>query len=142
MSKHFFVFFNFLSVFFCSTLALVKNHSHEWNTFTSWFIEWKVLLLFFWWYFIFIYWFILLLIFLLFLLTQWKNSLNHRMMLKSNERQSHSLKMQIFVQYSLTKWLTHGLWGCSLSFIIFIFIYFILLAKCYALAQMTLVFLV
>jgi hypothetical protein len=22
----------------------VKNHTHEWNTFTSWFIDWKVLL--------------------------------------------------------------------------------------------------
>jgi hypothetical protein len=30
----------------CSTLALVKNHTHEWNTFTSLFIDWKVLLLF------------------------------------------------------------------------------------------------
>jgi hypothetical protein len=32
--------------FFGSTLALVKNHFHEWNTFTSWSIDWKVLLLF------------------------------------------------------------------------------------------------
>jgi Na+/H+ antiporter NhaC len=30
-------------VFFCSTLALVKNHINEWNTFTSCFIDWKVL---------------------------------------------------------------------------------------------------
>jgi hypothetical protein len=29
---------------FCSTLALVKNHIHEWNTFTSWSTDWKVLL--------------------------------------------------------------------------------------------------
>jgi hypothetical protein len=40
------VIFFFFQVFiyaFCSTLALVKNHTHEWNTFTSWFIDWKVL---------------------------------------------------------------------------------------------------
>jgi hypothetical protein len=52
-------------------------------------------------------------------------------MLKSNEKQSHSLKIVVFVQYSLTKWLTQGLWGCLFFFIIFIFIYSILLAKCY-----------
>jgi hypothetical protein len=41
-----------VNVFFClificvfySILALVKNHIHKWNTFISWFIDWKVLL--------------------------------------------------------------------------------------------------
>jgi hypothetical protein len=32
----------------------VKNHTHEWNTFTSWFIDWKILL-FFIFIFLFIY---------------------------------------------------------------------------------------
>jgi hypothetical protein len=39
--------FLFILIFicvFCSRLALVKNHTHEWNTFTSWSIDWKVLL--------------------------------------------------------------------------------------------------
>jgi hypothetical protein len=44
-------------------------------------------------------------------------------MLESNGKQSHSPKI-IVVQYSLTKWLTQGLWGCLFSFKIFIFIYF------------------
>jgi hypothetical protein len=40
-------FFFLISIWvFCSTLALVKNHTHEWNTFTLWSIDWKVLLLF------------------------------------------------------------------------------------------------
>jgi hypothetical protein len=39
-------FFKFSICVFCSTLALVKNHTHEWDTFISWFIDWKVLLLF------------------------------------------------------------------------------------------------
>jgi hypothetical protein len=59
-------------------------------------------------------------------------------MLKSNEKQSHSPKMEI-VQYSLTKWLTQGLWKCLFCFIIYLFIYFILLAKCYAFAQIIIV---
>jgi hypothetical protein len=64
-------------------------------------------------------------------------------MLKSNEKQSHSPKITNFVQYSLTKWLTQGLWGCLFFFfIIFIFIYSILLAKCYAFARMIVVGLV
>jgi hypothetical protein len=56
-------------------------------------------------------------------------------MLKSKEKQSHSPKMDIVVQYSLTEWLTQGLWGCLFFFMIFIFIYSILLAKCYAFIQ-------
>jgi hypothetical protein len=56
-------------------------------------------------------------------------------MLKSNEKQSHSRKIWNIVQYSLIKWLTQGLWGCLFYFIIFIFIYSILLAKCYAFVQ-------
>jgi hypothetical protein len=64
------------------------------------------------------------------------------MMLKSNKKQSHSPKMNIIVQYSLTKWLTQGLWECLFFFIIFIFIYYISLAKCYAFAQMIVVILV
>jgi hypothetical protein len=63
-------------------------------------------------------------------------------MLKSNEKQSHSPKMDILIQYSLTKRLTQGLWGCLFFFIIFIFIYSILLAKCYAFAQIIVVILV
>jgi hypothetical protein len=42
---NFFCVFFFLIWIFCSILVLVKNHTHEWNTFTSWFIDWKVLLL-------------------------------------------------------------------------------------------------
>jgi hypothetical protein len=38
------------------------------------------------------------------------------MMLKSNEEQSHSPKMDILVQYSLIKWLTQGLWRCLFYF--------------------------
>jgi hypothetical protein len=64
------------------------------------------------------------------------------MKLKSNEKRSHSPKMDILVQYSLTKWLTQGLWECLFIFMIFIFIYSILLAKCYALAQIIVVILV
>jgi hypothetical protein len=41
MSKYF-LFFNFLFVFF----VVHWHHTHEWNTFTSWFIDWKVLLIF------------------------------------------------------------------------------------------------
>jgi hypothetical protein len=33
------------------------------------------------------------------------------MMLRSNEKQSHSPKMMNIVQYSLTEWLAQGLWG-------------------------------
>jgi hypothetical protein len=39
-------FFLFFIRVFCSILPLVKNHTHEWNTFTSWFIDWKVFLFF------------------------------------------------------------------------------------------------
>jgi hypothetical protein len=63
-------------------------------------------------------------------------------MLKSNEKQSHLPKMDIIVQYSLTKWLTQGLWRCSFFFIVFIFIYSILLAKYYAFAQIIVIILV
>jgi hypothetical protein len=63
-------------------------------------------------------------------------------MLKSNEKQSHSPKIWNIVQYSSTKLLTQGLWGCLFSFIIFIFIYSILLAKCYAFAQIIVMLLV
>jgi hypothetical protein len=55
------------------------------------------------------------------------------MMLKSNEKQkqSHSPKMDILVQYSLIKWLIQGLWGCLFFFIIFIFIlYFVSQVLC------------
>jgi hypothetical protein len=45
-SKYYFFFLIFICVFY-STLALVKNHTHEWNTFTSWYIDWKVLLFIF-----------------------------------------------------------------------------------------------
>jgi hypothetical protein len=54
------------------------------------------------------------------------NSLNHQMMLKSDEKQSHSPNIGNFVQYSLKKWLTQGLWECLFFFIIFIFIYLII----------------
>jgi hypothetical protein len=37
-------------------------------------------------------------------------------MLKSNEKQSPSPKMDILVQYSLTKWLIQILWRCLFSF--------------------------
>jgi hypothetical protein len=57
-------------------------------------------------------------------------------MSKYNEKQSHSPKMDIFVLYSLTKWLTQGLWGCLFFLIIFILICSILLAKFYAFTQM------
>jgi hypothetical protein len=63
-------------------------------------------------------------------------------MLKSNEKQSHSPKNIHLIQYSLTKWLTQGLWGCLIFFINFIFIYSNLLAKCYAFAQIFIVILV
>jgi hypothetical protein len=33
-------------IFYDSTSELVKNHMSEWNTFTLWFIDWRVLLLF------------------------------------------------------------------------------------------------
>jgi hypothetical protein len=35
-----------LFLLFVVYLALVKNHIHEWNKFTSWFIDWKILFLF------------------------------------------------------------------------------------------------
>jgi hypothetical protein len=38
-------FYDFFIYVFCSTLALVKNHTHEWNTLTLSFIDWRVLLL-------------------------------------------------------------------------------------------------
>jgi hypothetical protein len=40
------IFILFIFLYFCcdSTLVLVKNHMNKWNTFTSWFIDWKVLL--------------------------------------------------------------------------------------------------
>jgi hypothetical protein len=63
-------------------------------------------------------------------------------MLKSNGKQSHSPKMKNLIQYSLTEWLIQGLWACLFFFIVFIFIYSILLAKCYAFAQMIVVLLV
>jgi hypothetical protein len=53
-------------------------------------------------------------------------------MLKSNEKQSHSPKMDIIVQYSSTKLLTQGLWGCLFffyNFYIFIF-YFVSQVLC------------
>jgi hypothetical protein len=37
-------------------------------------------------------------------------------MLKSNEKQSQSPKITKIVQYSLTKWLTRGLWRCLFTF--------------------------
>jgi hypothetical protein len=40
-------------------------------------------------------------------------------MLKSNGKQSHSPKIGNIVQYSLTKWLTQGLWECLLIFYYF-----------------------
>jgi hypothetical protein len=57
-------------------------------------------------------------------------------MLSFNEKQSHSPKIDVLVQYSSTKWLTQELWGCLFLFIILMFIYSILLAKCYVFAQM------
>jgi hypothetical protein len=68
---------------------------------------------------------------------------NHQTMLESNRRQSHSPKMDMLVQYSLTKWLTQGLWGCLFFFKkIFIFIYSFLLGKCYAFPQIIVIILV
>jgi hypothetical protein len=58
-------------------------------------------------------------------------------MLKSNKTQSHLPKIDVFLQYSLTKWL-----DVYYFFIIFIFIYSILLAKCYTFAQVIVVLLV
>jgi hypothetical protein len=46
-------FFKFFLCVFCSTLTYIKNHTHEWNTFNSWFIDWKVLLVLFAIYFFF-----------------------------------------------------------------------------------------
>jgi hypothetical protein len=43
-------------------------------------------------------------------------------MLKSNENQYHSPKMDIIGQYSLTKWLIQGLWEC-LNFFYWFYIY-------------------
>jgi hypothetical protein len=57
-------------------------------------------------------------------------------------KQSHSPNIDIIVQCSLTKWFTQGLWRCLFFFIIFIFEYFILLARCYVFAQMIVVILV
>jgi hypothetical protein len=49
-------------------------------------------------------------------------------MLKSNEKQSHSPDVGKIAQYSLTKWLTQGLWEC-LFFYTYIF-YFVSQVLC------------
>jgi hypothetical protein len=53
-------------------------------------------------------------------------------MLKSNEKQLHSPKIDVIAHYSLTKWLTQGLWGCLFifyNFYIYIF-YFVSQVLC------------
>jgi hypothetical protein len=62
--------------------------------------------------------------------------LNHQMMLKSNEKESHSPKVNVIVQYSFNKMINSGIMRMFIFFIIFIFIYSILLAKCYAFTKM------
>jgi hypothetical protein len=44
-------------------------------------------------------------------------------MLKSNEKQSHLLKIGVIVQYSLTKWFIRRLWGCLFPFLYNFYIY-------------------
>jgi hypothetical protein len=45
-------------------------------------------------------------------------------MLKSNEKQSHSLKIGQVVQYLLIKWLIQGLWGCLFFYNFYIYIFY------------------
>jgi hypothetical protein len=96
-------YFLFFICVFCSTLALVKNHTNEWNTFTSWFIDWKVLLLFI---VVIFYFIIYLLTFIFYSEVVFIKSLDD---VKSNEKQSHSPKMDMVIQYSLTKMIKSGI---------------------------------
>jgi hypothetical protein len=99
-------------------LALVKNYTHEWNTFISWFIDWKVLFL----YFVIIY---------IYSEIEFIKRLDDvKIQRKTITFTKDGYSCTIFIN----KIITQGLWGCLSFFIILIFIYSILLAKCYAFA--------
>jgi hypothetical protein len=82
--------------------------------------------------------FVIVVIFYLFVFIQRYSSLSHQMVLKSNEKQSHSPKTNIFIQF-IYKMINSQI---IFFFIIFIFIYSILLAKCYAFAHIIVIILV
>jgi hypothetical protein len=132
-------FFFFIFCFcFCSTLPLVKNLTNERNTFTLWFIDWKEVL-FYVCYFIF------------FLLTHFfiiciysgiefiKPSDDVKIQRKTITFTKDGYNHSVFIN----KMINSGIMRMFIfSFIIFIFIYSILLAKCYAFAQIIMVALV
>jgi hypothetical protein len=124
----------FISVF-CSTLALVKNHTHEWNTFTSWFIDWKVLLLLLYFFFL-IPLFIILFLFIACIYSEIKfirASVDVKIQRKTITFTKNGYDRTVFIN----KMINSGIMRMFIFFffIIFIFMYSILLAKCYAFAQ-------
>jgi hypothetical protein len=101
-------------------LALVKNHTHEWNTFTS-FIDWKVFF-----YYLFNYFFIICIYSEIeFIKPSDDVKIQRKTITFTKDR-------YVIVQYSLTEWLTQGLWGCLFflyNFYIYIF-YFVSQVLC------------
>jgi hypothetical protein len=130
-----FCFFLIFICVFCSILALVKNHTHEWNTFTWWFIDWKKKFFFFFFFFInsffllFIYWEIEFIKLLDGVKMQWKT-------IKFTKDEEYCT---VFINKMINSGIVKMF---NFLFVIFIFIYSILLAKCYAFAQIIVVGLV
>jgi hypothetical protein len=118
-----FIFFNFFICVFCSTLALVKNHTYEWNTFTSLFIDWEV-----YYFHIFIYFFIVF----IYSEIEFIKSLDD---IRIQRKTIIFMKNWEYHTVFINKMINSGIMKMFILFFkIFIFIYFILLVKCYAFA--------
>jgi hypothetical protein len=113
----------------------VKNHTHEWNTFISWFIDWKVLL------FVFVIIIYLLTRFFIICIYSEIEFIKPLDDVKIQQKTITFTKDGHYRTVFINKMIKSGIMRMFI-FIIFIFIYSILLAKCYAFAQMMMAILV
>jgi hypothetical protein len=131
----------FYLFFFCSTLALVKNHTHKWNTFISWFIDWKVIIIIYCCYFLI---FFLTHIFITicfyseieFIKPSDDVKIQRKTITFTKDLEDHMVFINKMINSRIMDY------EDVFFFIIFIFIYSILLAKCYAFVQMIIIVLV
>jgi hypothetical protein len=120
----------------------VKNHTNEWNTFTSLFIDWKVFIIIYCCYFFILFLFVNSFYFIICIFYSEIDFIKPLDDVKIQRKIITFTKDRCYRTVFINKMINSGIVRMFIFFITFIFIYSILLTKCYASAQISIILLV